>query len=846
MNQYEVEAFIYDKKIGTILLKDGNVLYYNRINEKLGLFNTKNTTLNNLDELTDYPFYELSKRPVPYSYNIDSAGNMWMHYNNIDTLFCVSPAGKLQSWPLREKYSWAQRISFPSAGQMIWSCLTKNGMPTIAEMPLQQMLDSPGKHFSITSKAGFPGIIANLFVDKDSNWWFACVEGLYFIKNGKDAFKKIELPVPYHYMSWQYVSAIQRTDSEHLLITTYVEHCFLYNLTSNTITSYLDSIPIEQSVYYSMNEIVPMDNGRYLILGHQDLTFTNKKLSLGFTPQNEFEKYYRQYSTMSVWKDREGILWNSFKGHGLTSWDAKVKALKNYLPPDSFKMPDFTGITEDEHGDLWLVNINQPGLIKLNRSTGIFEIKHNHQNNIAGYKFPGYIVSGNGFIYISYHDGIMAYNRLNGSVKNITMFEGLPSNIITGLFYYNHHLFISTENGWAIMNTGDYTIKVLKEADGITGNVTAKGYYLDTANGILYAGGKGNVYKADIQNLLRSNIPTTIVINELKVNNTYISGINNSLQLDHNENNIYFNVSSIDFYSGINKKYFYRIIVNGDTSLWQSNKNNKKFNFINLNPGTYSIEVKSKNANNEWSSNIAAIAFSIAKPWYNTWWFYSTCFFTAFVLIYIFFSYRIKQVRKIQRMQQRISSDLHDDIGASLTSINILSQLSQQQKIDTATRNEYLHKINEQTAEVTDALRDIVWSINPKNDKLESILARMKRYTAELLEAKNIAYSFETNITSTSETLNADIRQNLYLIFKEAVNNLAKYSGATNAVITLNKQAGHIYLQVKDNGCGFNTLQVTKGNGIENMQRRAKAMRTQLNLSSEHNTGTVITVNIPL
>lgn len=208
--------------------------------------------------------------------------------------------------------------------------------------------------------------------------------------------------------------------------------------------------------------------------------------------------------------------------------------------------------------------------------------------------------------------------------------------------------------------------------------------------------------------------------------------------------------------------------------------------------------------------------------------------------------YRLKRSIAMQRMQQRISSDLHDDIGASLTSINILSQLSQQQKIDTATRNEYLHKIIEQTAEVTDALRDIVWSINPKNDKLDIILARMKRYTAELLEPNNIEYNFETNIVSTNETINADIRQNLYLIFKEAINNLAKYSGATKAVIIVNKHAGHLYLEVKDNGLGFDPVHVTKGNGLENMQRRAKAMHTRLNLSSENNIGTTITVNIPL
>lgn len=208
--------------------------------------------------------------------------------------------------------------------------------------------------------------------------------------------------------------------------------------------------------------------------------------------------------------------------------------------------------------------------------------------------------------------------------------------------------------------------------------------------------------------------------------------------------------------------------------------------------------------------------------------------------------YKLKRSIAMERMQQRISSDLHDDIGASLTSINILSQLSQQQKIYTATRNEYLQKINEQTSEVTNALRDIVWSINPKNDKLEIILARMKRYAAELLESKNIEHSFESNIRPEDEITDADIRQNLYLIFKEAVNNLAKYADATKALITLHKEAGKITLEVKDNGNGFDPVHVNKGNGIENMQRRARMIDAKFSLVAAPGNGTQVKAVIPL
>jgi len=317
-----------------------------------------------------------------------------------------------------------------------------------------------------------------------------------------------------------------------------------------------------------------------------------------------------------------------------------------------------------------------------------------------------------------------------------------------------------------------------------------------------------------------------------------------TISLPYSKNFISFEFQSPNFSQSENIVYEYRL--QGVDTGWVNNGTRNYVSYTQLNPGEYIFQVRSANNNGTWSKGYAEIKLTITPPWFKTWWFYSLLTIIIASGIYLFFRYRINQVRKVERMRQHISADLHDDIGASLTSINILSQLSQQQKIDTTTRNEYLHKINEQSTEVTDALRDIVWSINPKNDKLDIILARMKRYAAEILESKNIACSFSTNITSTGESLHADIRQNLYLIFKEAVNNLAKYSGATEVAIIVNKNSGHLHLQVKDNGLGFDPVHVTKGNGIENMQRRAKAMHAQFKLVSSPGKGTIITVDITL
>lgn len=502
---------------------------------------------------------------------------------------------------------------------------------------------------------------------------------------------------------------------------------------------------------------------------------------------------------------------------------------------------------EMEDGNIYMSTETQ-NLVRYNYVTGEFTFFPQFQN-VSG--TSRYFCFDSLYLWLATDDGlIQASTSTMQIIKIWSTDNGLSNNVIYAVVPDNNgHIWVSSNEGLVMI---DYTTGVCKkftEDDGLQGmEFNTASCYKDKEGKIWFGGINGlNMVNPGLSvSNLYSPAPliTSINIMNIPYQSDTATPYIHTISLPYSKNFISFEFQSPNFSQSENIVYEYKL--QGVDTGWVNNGTRNYVSYTQLNPGEYIFHVRSANNNGTWSKGYAEILLIITPPWFKTWWFYSLLTIVTGTGLYLFFRYRINQVRKVERMRQHISADLHDDIGASLTSINILSQLSQQKKIDTATRNEYLHKINEQTAEVTDALRDIVWSINPKNDKLDIILARMKRYTAELLEPKNIEYSFETNITSTGETLHADIRQNLYLIFKEAVNNLAKYSGATKAVIVVNKHAGHLYLKVKDNGLGFDPVHVTKGNGLENMQRRAKAMHTRLNLSSENNIGTTITVNIPL
>jgi signal transduction histidine kinase len=204
---------------------------------------------------------------------------------------------------------------------------------------------------------------------------------------------------------------------------------------------------------------------------------------------------------------------------------------------------------------------------------------------------------------------------------------------------------------------------------------------------------------------------------------------------------------------------------------------------------------------------------------------------------------RTKRMVEIEKVRNHIARDLHDDIGSTLSSINIMSQLALQENGNAGT---HLKKIANHSARMMENMSDIVWSINPKNDSLEQVVMKMKEFAAEILEPKNIDYSFEIADSIMALTLDVEKRKNIFLIFKEAINNAAKYSEGDKLTVSLSVQQQKLSLSVRDNGKGFNPALGTMGNGLKNMEDRAVAMHGKMTRISEPGKGTDIQLEMPL
>jgi signal transduction histidine kinase len=205
---------------------------------------------------------------------------------------------------------------------------------------------------------------------------------------------------------------------------------------------------------------------------------------------------------------------------------------------------------------------------------------------------------------------------------------------------------------------------------------------------------------------------------------------------------------------------------------------------------------------------------------------------------------KLKQRMKELELRNQIAADLHDEVGSSLSSIHMLSQMATKQGNE-STHKDILARMSRNTKETMDKMGDIVWMIKPNETEAGSLVQRMQRFAYEIAETKNIEINMDLSELESFK-LTMQRRKYIYLIFKEAVNNAVKYSGTANININVSIQNKELVMQVKDFGHGFDTRTVKKGNGLDNMQNRAKEMNATFNIESGQETGTLITLTMPV
>lgn len=370
---------------------------------------------------------------------------------------------------------------------------------------------------------------------------------------------------------------------------------------------------------------------------------------------------------------------------------------------------------------------------------------------------------------------------------------------------------------------------------------------LKATDGTMYFGGDhGFIYfhPDDIQFTMPEN---KLLFQDIKINNLSILGqaaIPYALQdnrvalnLSHKQNFLEFHYIALNYANPGVAHYMYRL--DGLEANWINGYQSRVVRYSNLPPGKYTFMVTSKN--DQSFKNVLKRSFIIRPPFWRRWWFYVSCGFVLGAMVYGIYLNRMTQIKEIQGIRNKISQDLHDDIGASVSSIRILATLIEQKTDKKQPAYVMVKRIQDQSKEIGDALNDIIWSINPFNDKLDQLVARMRRYASALFEAKHIngQLLFEEHLEHI--VLGMEQRRQLWLIYKEAINNLIKHADCDTAKVEFQKVGAHkLRLVIEDNGKGFDPSRNQNGNGLRNLHERAKALQAELVLTSQPNHGTTI------
>jgi signal transduction histidine kinase len=206
--------------------------------------------------------------------------------------------------------------------------------------------------------------------------------------------------------------------------------------------------------------------------------------------------------------------------------------------------------------------------------------------------------------------------------------------------------------------------------------------------------------------------------------------------------------------------------------------------------------------------------------------------------------FEIEKQVELYKQRMRISNDLHDEVGATLSGIAMYSQLTKEQlKLHNTQNVEHSLTVMQQSAaNMVDKLSDIVWAVNPEQDSLHSLLQKLEEYAQEMGYPKNIKVHISVSQELDQLKLSMEERRNIYLICKEAINNAVKYSGCSDLAVKVWLEKTHTDFIIEDNGAGFDISSTKLGNGIENMIRRAEDIGAIFLIDAGPGKGTRITI----
>ena len=717
------------------------------------------------------------------------------------------------------------------------------------------------------SKARFLDNNAFLFEDKDHKIWIGAENGLVTIDTKQQPFSvsghigKEALSV-----SGNYFFAIYRTRQGQLLAG--AVPLSVFDPISKTISAFKIKIPgniknfdrfAVRFIYQDIKDIIWL-LGDFGIVSYDPKTQKSRLCQLYVNAKIVENEGFRR-----VIVDKKGNYWAVNQFTGLYKFDPYTGKADRYIMTEKKdSIMDFPSGFLDSKNNLYLGR-RLGAFVSFNLDDGIFKrYFYSEWNSISqsNESATGFVETKNGLIWFStLGKGLGVHDPATGKFKFFTTADGLINDVVYSLVQDKKgRLWMGTLKGISCFlppadpfnETQELNFSNYNSSDGLPSNrCSYNGAFCDYDGSLYFSTRGGGIISFHPDSLRKNETAPPVYITNILLKNKPVL-VNDStiltrsieftkeIRLSYRQNIIFFSFTALNFIQSGKNQYAY-MLENYDDN-WIYTDASKRFaNYTNLDPGEYIFKVRASNNDGVWNKTPTELKIIITPPFWQTNWFKILVVILALAIAYTFYQYRVGQILLLQRIRNKIAADLHDDIGSTLNSISVYSEVA---KKDPARRDYSLLMIGESSRKIIDSMSDIVWAINPQNDSFDKIIFRMKSLTYNLLKAKKIECTFKSDEELSKINLSMEIRKNFYLIFKEALNNLVKYSEASRASVLVAYEGRNISFIIRDNGIGFNSNSANYGNGIINMKRRAEEIKAELKIESEPGKGTSVQLNL--
>jgi two-component sensor histidine kinase len=435
--------------------------------------------------------------------------------------------------------------------------------------------------------------------------------------------------------------------------------------------------------------------------------------------------------------------------------------------------------------------------------------------------------------------GLNRFDPATETFKHYTVEDGLPSNFVKGIQESTHgELWLSTDFGVSRFNPREGTFKNLTARDGLMGNVFLSGAHTKGAGGRMYFGGEKGAVSFHPDSIKENTHVPSVVITLLSVLGKPYP-LHGRQTYSYDQNSVAFEFVALDYTLPEKNRYAYRL--DGVDHDWVDAGTGRYANYLHLDPGTYTFRVKGSNNDGVWNEVGTSLTFTITPPFWQMAWFQIAAVVALIGLGTLLYNYRVHRLLEIERLRVRIASDLHDDIGSSLTRISLQSELIQE-GIDPQEVGKYLKNIASMSRELVSTMSDIVWSIDARNDMMENLITKIRDFASATLSTKQIELAFAHSGLDLKKKISVDKRENIYLFCKEAINNIAKHSEAANARIVIRNDHDKATVVIEDNGKGIGSAMKINSHGLKNMRLRAQRLGGNVEILSDAGTRVVLTM----